>query len=659
MSSNIEMGRPSGADRDEIPRPDAPLLDEHSRRPRRASSSSDSSPDERARLENDQDLQDAAVAATLAVANAQPAAHTISILRLIRKGNFISVVYSVPVVAVLATALWTDWDRKCASASSCNCPPLKVWCLVQGLLQIIMFFVNSLMTAKVIFAEDMVEDTDRSVTYRICSKVSQFVDFAWFVWFIVGCAWTFTALSREQCTDGTPFLFTTSFTLVIMQFVVAGLTTVGCCCSCLIVLLRASLLRQYALYAERDGASQELIDSLPSIAFTKDLIDSQDASCAICLCEYEEGEHIRYLPCRHHFHQKCIDRWLPTNKTCPFCKRPIDEQNDLEAVVRLRDIVKVDRDLCTGCGACARACHEGALQIVDGKAALVMEPMCDGLGACLPVCPAGALAIERREAQPYDEGSTLASMLALGPAARAVVVAHLQHLLDKGQREYFESALSYLGEHEERVPFDVGDAVMTLRQPHIPGTRQFPQAGTCSCELPGLSSAPAADPRPAIEAAQVPSMFQGFGCPGAMSRSFEPGSRRPCNAKSGLTHWPVQLHLVDPGAPHFRESHLLVSADCVAYALPGFHAEHLAGKTLVIACPKLDTNQEAYVQKIAELIDVARVASVTVMRMEVPCCAGLARIVCDARRRAKRQPPVSVVTVGVQGEIVETAPLTN
>lgn len=149
------------------------------------------------------------------------------------------------------------------------------------------------------------------------------------------------------------------------------------------------------------------------------------------------------------------------------------------------------------------------------------------------------------------------------------------------------------------------------------------------------------------------------GCPGSMARSFTPSSRAsdlaaPSVASHGgspseLSQWPIQLHLVSPAAPYFRECDLLVAADCTAFALGSFHAELLRGKALVIACPKLDRT-DGYVEKLAELIKGNTVYSITVAIMEVPCCSGLSRIVSDAVERSGKSIAVRTVVVGIQGE---------
>lgn len=291
----------------------------------------------------------------------------------------------------------------------------------------------------------------------------------------------------------------------------------------------------------------------------------------------------------------------------------------------IRDIVRIDRERCTGCGDCITGCHEGALQLIDGKATLVSELMCDGLGACIGTCPVGAITIEKREAEAYDEVATLAEMI---PNGKNVVTAHLQHLMDHNETEYLRQAFGYLRENESSIPFSVDAVIDSLRKP-----------------------------QPQAQAHAPMHHHAGGGCPGSASRSFTPAFTPASDAAeqpSALTHWPVQLHLINPAAAHFKGSNLLLAADCVAYTLANFHSKYLHGKTLAIACPKLDTNKESYVQKLTALIDSAQIDTLTVMRMEVPCCGGLVQLAQAARQNAQRNIPLKVVEVGIRGEILDT-----
>jgi len=278
-----------------------------------------------------------------------------------------------------------------------------------------------------------------------------------------------------------------------------------------------------------------------------------------------------------------------------------------------RKIITIDEEKCNGCGACESGCPEGALRVIDGKARLVGELLCDGLGACLGTCPEGAITVEEREAEPYDELAVIRNIV---PQGRNVILAHLQHLKDHGQSTYLKQAVSYLREH--KIAIDM-----------------FPQI---------------ADHNSAGAARQ---------CPGSKTLSFPAQRAIPEGEEmpSQLTHWPVQLHLINPAAPHYRNSDLLIAADCVAYAYADFHRTSLRGRTLAIACSKLDARQEVYADKIAALIDESCVKSIRVMIMQVPCCSGLLRHVVDGAGRARRRVPVSCVIVGIGGEILSETPI--
>ena len=263
----------------------------------------------------------------------------------------------------------------------------------------------------------------------------------------------------------------------------------------------------------------------------------------------------------------------------------------------IRKIVRIDRDKCNGCGACASACREGAIQMIDGKAAVTREDYCDGLGNCLPACPAGAITIEEREAVPFDENAVKAAMAA-----------------QKGREGKAPTA-----PHEGGCP---GSAVRAIAH----GVPKTPPAG----------------------------------CPGSVSRALPhaaPGSvaaDAPAPERSCLSAWPVQIKLVPVNAPYFAGADLLIAADCTAYAYAAFHRHFIAGRVTLIGCPKLDGVD--YSEKLTQILSENDIRSVTVVRMEVPCCGGLERAVRTALSACGKCIPWQVVTVGLHGDITDRRP---
>ncbi len=338
-----------------------------------------------------------------------------------------------------------------------------------------------------------------------------------------------------------------------------------------------------------------------------------------------------------------------------------------------RTVIEIDEDLCDGCGQCATGCHEGALRIIDGKARLVGESLCDGLGACIGECPRGALQTVQRDVEEYDERRVIEHIL---PKGMATVAAHLDHLQHHGQDTWYNQAVAVLAEK--------GLAVPTLAKAAVPSpstVKAAAMATDCGC---GSSAAPG----PATGARfgslrQVPSnqptsrvVENGMsgGCPGSAARTFGATASTPVGASartaagasaggqtplaggqtsggmaSKLDHWPIQLHLANPRAPHFNGADVLIAADCTAFACGAFHQALLAGRKLVIACPKLDTGKEIYVDKIRALINDSKIASLTLAIMEVPCCGGLKRLVDEAAAGAARTIPISTVVVSIEG----------
>jgi NAD-dependent dihydropyrimidine dehydrogenase PreA subunit len=293
----------------------------------------------------------------------------------------------------------------------------------------------------------------------------------------------------------------------------------------------------------------------------------------------------------------------------------------------IRDVIHIDEDKCNGCGNCVPNCHEGALQIIDNKAVLVSDLMCDGLGACIGHCPENALRIERKEAGAYDETLVMKQMVEKG---RNVVVAHLKHLKDHGEKEFLKEGVRFLWENKDILDFnpaEVVEEVHNLRPEHS-----------------GLHV--------------VQHSEHGHGCPGAASKLINhnhvtaqdgPGIEIP----SALSHWPIQLHLINPAAEYFRHADLLVAADCTAFTIGNFHHSFLSNKKLVIACPKLDKGMEIYLEKLIRLIRDSKVNTITVLRMEVPCCGGLVQLVNEAINRSGKKTPVKEVIISVEGRVLQ------
>ena len=230
-----------------------------------------------------------------------------------------------------------------------------------------------------------------------------------------------------------------------------------------------------------------------------------------------------------------------------------------------RRIIEIDQEKCNGCGACAQACHEGAIGMVNGKAQLLRDDYCDGLGDCLPACPTGAITFVEREAAAYDEQA-----------------------VKENQRK-----------------------------------KQQAQGG-----CPGQRMRQFSRPAPA---AHSPSL---------------PGER-----VSQLAQWPCQIKLAPVNAPYFDGARLLIAADCAAYAYAGIHEDFMAGKVTLIGCPKLDSVD--YSEKLSQIIAHNDIQSVTILRMEVPCCGGLEMAAKKALQQSGKFIPWQVVTLSVDGKILD------
>jgi len=234
-----------------------------------------------------------------------------------------------------------------------------------------------------------------------------------------------------------------------------------------------------------------------------------------------------------------------------------------------RKIVKIDESKCNGCGLCITSCHEGALQLVNGKAKLVSDACCDGLGACLPECPVGAITIEEREAEPFNEDLVKSRMAETHQPSNLPCGCHGSHARTLVKKES------------------------------------------------------AADAHPAASVSNV----------------------------SQLRQWPCQIQLVPVNAPYFDNAHLLIAADCTAYAYANFHQEFMRNKITLIGCPKLDDAN--YAEKLTAILNAHPIKSVTVVRMEVPCCGGIVNAVKTALANCNTMIPWRVVTISTDGEILE------
>lgn len=269
---------------------------------------------------------------------------------------------------------------------------------------------------------------------------------------------------------------------------------------------------------------------------------------------------------------------------------------------KTRAIIHIDEEKCNGCGLCIPNCPEGALQVIDGKARLINDLFCDGLGACLGHCPTGAIRVEQREAEPYDEVKVMANIVRQGANT---IAAHLTHLQDHGEDELYAQALAYLGAQGIETPCE--------------GKPAEPQGGCPGTRLRTLTPAPSAPTRV--------------------------GDPQP----SRLQNWPVQIHLANPRAPYFRDADLLLAADCAGFASPDLHAQWLAGRVVLIGCPKLD-DTAAYLDKLTAIFAQNDLRSVTVLHMEVPCCSGLFGLAQEALARAGKSVPLVRTVLGISGQ---------
>ncbi len=315
-----------------------------------------------------------------------------------------------------------------------------------------------------------------------------------------------------------------------------------------------------------------------------------------------------------------------------------------------RKIVRIDEEKCTGCGLCVDACHEGALQLVDGKARLMSESYCDGLGNCLPECPAGAIAIEVRDADAFDEEAVKIRSQRQEVRGRKKD----ENVAENIPTSEIEGMQVLHPTSDVRLPCWVSEA--NIAPKGHPG-RQFAGAGLpvqpgpeASCGCGGAESAPAPE--------DVPEKLA-CGCPGTSARLIEreecvQSAAAPQQAtaqESQLRQWPCQIKLVPVNAPYLDNADLLVAADCTAYAYANIHGDFMRNRITLIGCPKLDDTD--YAEKLTEILKAHEIRSIKVLRMEVPCCGGIVNAVKQALINSGRVIPWGVVTVGTDGRIAE------
>jgi len=271
---------------------------------------------------------------------------------------------------------------------------------------------------------------------------------------------------------------------------------------------------------------------------------------------------------------------------------------------------------------------------------MVSELYCDGLGACIGECPVNAITHEEREAEPYNE---VAVMERISVKGNAVIVAHLNHLKDHGEKKLLQEGVAWL--REKAIDIDLS----SLHKQKKLG---------CGCsdshertwDEPASVRAGLSQP-PIYEAYHVPESSGLQNVRPAFASKAGPAATTPAaDQPSELRQFPVQLHLLNPQAPYFEGANVLLAADCTAFSLGNFHSQFLKGKKLAIACPKLDSDTGHYVDKLESMIDDSNIDMLTVLIMEVPCCNGLVGIAKKARDKASRNIPIKVIVVSVKGE---------
>jgi len=283
-----------------------------------------------------------------------------------------------------------------------------------------------------------------------------------------------------------------------------------------------------------------------------------------------------------------------------------------------RTIIKIDEEKCTGCGQCVTGCQEGALQLIDGKARMISDLFCDGLGACIGECSEGAIELIEREAEPYNEISVIERIL---PKGEKSLLAHLKHLKDHNEMGFLVQGIDYI--KTKNVNIDLS-SINIIKETNMNNEHHH----------------------------------HGGGCPGSRAMDLKVQEDNIVSTgiitdvPSQLRQWPVQLHLLNPMASYFQNADVLLAADCVAFTVGNFHNSMLKGKILAIACPKLDSNKESYVEKLTSMIDNAKINTITVTIMEVPCCGGLLQIAKLATQQAIRKIPIKQIVIGIRGNII-------
>ncbi len=294
----------------------------------------------------------------------------------------------------------------------------------------------------------------------------------------------------------------------------------------------------------------------------------------------------------------------------------------------IRRVIQIDEDKCNGCGACANACHEGAIGMVNGKAKLLRDDYCDGLGDCLPSCPTGAITFVEREAAAYDE---------------AAVIANKQAKLDAEKSG--DVAGSGAGHRARNLGVNGGKSPVHSGCPGSMARSIFRRPAAAS----GGADADEAD-----KAAQTGAYGHESG--GAEQNISDKANDHQTGGfyqerPSQLSQWPVQIKLAPVNAPYFDGAKLLIAADCTAYAYASFHEKFIKGHVTLVGCPKLDSVD--YSEKLTEIISRNDIQSVTIVRMEVPCCGGLEMAAKKALQDSGKFIPWQVATISIDGRILD------